>query len=75
LSSGQRHRLGLASCLVRPRRLIVLDEPEARLDRDGRAWLSDRLNHEKSLGVGIVFATHSQELTDQVADGIVEFDG
>jgi ABC-type multidrug transport system ATPase subunit len=28
LSSGQRRRLALASCFVRPRRLLVLDEPE-----------------------------------------------
>ncbi|HET8616520.1 MAG TPA: ABC transporter ATP-binding protein, partial [Actinomycetales bacterium] len=32
LSSGQRHRLGLASVLVRPASLVVLDEPEQRLD-------------------------------------------
>ena len=41
LSQGQRRRLGLASCFVRPRRLIVLDEPEQNLDRRGRAWLAE----------------------------------
>ena len=35
LSSGQRRRLALASCFVRPRRLLVLDEPEQRLDAGG----------------------------------------
>ncbi len=37
LSSGQRRRLALASAFVRPRLLLVLDEPEARLDVDGVA--------------------------------------
>ena len=32
LSSGQRRRLSLASALVRPRTLLVPDEPEQRLD-------------------------------------------
>lgn len=75
LSSGQRHRLGLAACLVRPRKLLVLDEPEARLDRDGQVWLSDRMNSEKRAGIGIVFATHSRELADTVADRTVDFGG
>ena len=44
LSSGQRRRLALASCFVRPRRLLVLDEPEQRLDVAGRAWLVEQLN-------------------------------
>ncbi|TDD28777.1 ABC transporter ATP-binding protein [Actinomadura sp. KC06] len=72
LSSGQRHRLGLASCLVRPRRLLVLDEPEQRLDSGGRAWLASRLNAEKAAGVGVVFASHDQELIDATADRTIE---
>ena len=43
LSSGQRRRLALASCFVRPRRVLILDEPEQRLDVRGRQWLADRL--------------------------------
>ncbi|MFG1688464.1 ATP-binding cassette domain-containing protein [Nonomuraea sp. NPDC049269] len=72
LSSGQRHRLGLASCMVRPRRVLVLDEPEQRLDAQGRAWLADRLRAEKAAGVGILFASHDRELIDAVADRIIE---
>jgi energy-coupling factor transporter ATP-binding protein EcfA2 len=43
LSSGERRRLALASCLVRPRRLLILDEPEQRLDPTGRSWQIERL--------------------------------
>ncbi|MEV4617285.1 ABC transporter ATP-binding protein [Asanoa sp. NPDC049573] len=68
LSSGQRRRLALASCLVRPRRVLVLDEPEQRLDVDGRAWLTDRLRREKAAGTAVLMASHDTELVDAVAD-------
>ncbi len=47
LSSGQRRRLALASAFVRPRTLLVLDEPEPRLDVDGVAWLGDKLRRRE----------------------------
>ncbi|WP_281360751.1 ATP-binding cassette domain-containing protein [Lentzea indica] len=71
LSSGQRHRLGLASCFVRPRDLLVLDEPEQRLDARGRTWLRERLKAEKAAGVAVVFASHDQDLVEAVADRTV----
>ncbi|WP_434445182.1 ABC transporter ATP-binding protein [Lentzea sp. E54] len=67
LSSGQRHRLGLASCFVRPRSVLVLDEPEQRLDAAGRSWLRGRLLAEKAAGVAVVFASHDHALVEAVA--------
>jgi ABC-type multidrug transport system ATPase subunit len=72
LSSGQRHRFGLASCLVRPRRILLLDEPEQRLDAEGRAWLVSRLGAELASGVAVLFASHDRELVDAVADRVIE---
>jgi ABC-type multidrug transport system ATPase subunit len=68
LSSGQRRRLALASCFVRPRRLLVLDEPEQRLDVRGRDWLRDQLLREKKNGSAVLMASHDTELVDAVAD-------
>lgn len=68
LSSGQRRRLALASCLVRPRRLLVLDEPEQRLDTGGRRWLVERLIQEKASGCAILMASHDDELVHEVSD-------
>ena len=68
LSSGQRRRLALASCFVRPRKLLVLDEPEQRLDVDGRAWLAERLNQEKRNGAAVIMASHDTDLVAAVAD-------
>jgi ABC-2 type transport system ATP-binding protein len=43
LSSGQRQALQLAAVLVRPRRVLILDEPEQRLDPGARNWLAGLL--------------------------------
>ena len=72
LSTGQRTRLALASAFVRPRRLLVLDEPEQRLDTQGLAWLAERLNADKAEGLGILMASHDTGLIEAVADRTVE---
>ena len=52
LSSGQRRRLALATAFVRPRKLLVMDEPEQRLDTEGVAWLAERLKSERTVRAG-----------------------
>jgi len=68
LSSGQRQALQLAAVLVRPRRLLILDEPEQRLDPGARRWLAGLLTAEKSRGAALLMATHHVELAEAVAD-------
>lgn len=62
LSSGQRRRLALATAFVRPRRLLILDEPEQRLDVEGVEWLGNRLKEELRDGLAIVLASHEPSL-------------
>ncbi len=71
LSSGQRRRLALASAFVRPRRLLVLDEPEQRLDVEGVQWLGDRLIAEKAEGGAILLVSHDPDLVARVCDRVV----
>lgn len=75
LSSGERRRLALASCLVRPRRLLVLDEPEQRLDAAGRRWLVERLRQEKAAGCAVLFASHDAAMVDAVGDSVIDLGG
>jgi ABC-2 type transport system ATP-binding protein len=72
LSSGERRRLALASCLVRPRRLLVLDEPEQRLDAAGRRWLIERLRQEKAAGCAVLFASHDATVVEAVGDFVID---
>lgn len=74
LSSGQKRRLALGSAFVRPRKMLVLDEPEQRLDAAGKKWLASALVREKQLGCIIVMASHDRELVDAVADTTVDGD-
>ncbi|WP_411142035.1 ABC transporter ATP-binding protein [Streptomyces sp. x-80] len=71
LSSGQLQSLLLAAALVRPRDLLVLDEPEQRLDPDSRRRLAELLIGEKKDGVAVLIATHQAELAEAVADRMV----
>ncbi len=75
LSSGQRRRLALATAFVRPRKLLILDEPEQRLDTEGVTWLAQRLKSERQKGLAIVFASHEPELVDTVATRVVTAGG
>ncbi|MBN8881564.1 ABC-type multidrug transport system ATPase subunit [Salana multivorans] len=67
LSSGQRRRMLLAAAFVRPRRVLVLDEPEQRLDAGMRDRLGERLAAERRSGVTVVMATHDPVLVERVA--------
>jgi heme ABC exporter ATP-binding subunit CcmA len=71
LSSGQRRRLALATAFIRPRKLLILDEPEQRLDTEGVEWLADRLVAERQRGLAIVMASHDPILVERVATRIV----
>ncbi len=71
LSAGERQLLALAAALVRPRTLLVLDEPEQRLDPGARARLADILAAERAAGRGTLLATHHVELAAAVADTVV----
>ncbi len=75
LSSGQRRRLALATAFVRPRSLLILDEPEQRLDTEGVQWLARRLVAERSRGLAILMASHEPALVDAVATREVRLAG
>jgi ABC-2 type transport system ATP-binding protein len=71
LSSGQRRRLALAGALVRPARLLVLDEPERRLDTAMRRALADRLAGLVAAGATVLFASHDPAFLDTLADAVL----
>ncbi len=74
LSSGQSQLFHLALTWFRPSRLLVLDEPEQRLDTDRRALLADLVRVRRDAGTTVVMACHDPAVTDAVADAVVDVD-
>ena len=62
LSTGQRQRLLLASVMVRPSLLLLLDEPERGLDPQFRTVLARVLRDHASAGGAVLLATHDVSL-------------
>lgn len=79
LSSGQRRRLLLAAAFIRPFQLLVLDEPEQRLDTGMRQILGTRLGKLRGgQGAAALIATHDADVLLAsasrclvIADGLV----
>jgi ABC-type multidrug transport system ATPase subunit len=74
LSSGERQIVALSLGLARPARILVLDEPEQRLDQERRAALAGLLRTRLAAGTAVVMATHAPDLADAVADRVITLD-
>ena len=72
LSGGQRKRVSLASALITPCELLILDEPTAGLDPKGRDDILEQIKllHEK-YKMTIVLVSHSMEDVGKLAQRIV----
>ncbi|WP_163510560.1 ABC transporter ATP-binding protein [Fodinicola acaciae] len=74
LSSGQRQRLMLAAALCRPSKVLMLDEPEQRLDTDIRPVLAELLRERVDAGAALLLASHDKTLIDGVGARVRSLD-
>jgi ABC-type multidrug transport system ATPase subunit len=74
LSSGQRRRLLLAAALIRPSSLLILDEPEQRLDPVMRGALAERIQQLADAGTTVVLVTHDPRLLVRTATACLIID-
>jgi ABC-2 type transport system ATP-binding protein len=65
-SQGMRQRLGIASCLVRRPRLLLLDEPANGVDPAGIRFLRELLRRLADEGITIMLSSHLLSEVEQV---------
>ncbi len=61
-SRGMRLKLGLALALIRPFRLLILDEPASALDPEAIHYLQGKLLSLRDQGAAILLTSHHLEL-------------
>ena len=74
LSTGQRQRLAIGAALVRPSRVLLLDEPEHGLDAAFRRTLADHLRRYAAEGGAVLLATHDTGLIGRAGARAVVLD-
>jgi ABC-2 type transport system ATP-binding protein len=72
LSSGQEQLFRLALTLARPSSVLLLDEPEQRLDTAKRGVLAEVVKERVGAGSTVVMACHDPDLTAAVADHVID---
>jgi heme ABC exporter ATP-binding subunit CcmA len=72
LSAGQRRRCALAGGLLRRSPLLLLDEPHAALDAEGRALVDRIVRGAATDGGAVVLVSHEHATVRGVADREVE---
>jgi alpha-D-ribose 1-methylphosphonate 5-triphosphate synthase subunit PhnL len=70
-SGGEQQKINLARALIAPRRLLLLDEPNAALDPGARAALRERLAALKAEGVAMIGVFHHIEDVRDLVDNEV----
>ena len=72
ISGGQKRRVAIAGVLAMQPRVLILDEPTAGLDPQGRDELLDLLKSlQRERGITIMLVTHSMEDAARYADRLL----
>ncbi len=68
LSKGMTQKLGLASCLLSGKSLLILDEPMSGLDPSSRVLFKKQLAALKQQGATVFFSSHVLADVEEMAD-------
>ncbi len=75
LSGGQKRRVAIAGVLAMQPEYIILDEPAAGLDAEGKREIFDRIRRmSQEQGIGVLLVSHSMEDLAEYADRIIVLD-
>jgi len=75
LSGGQKRRVAIAGVLAMMPQILILDEPTAGLDPQGRYEILNEIqNLHKSLGITVILVSHSMEDIARYVERVVVMD-
>ncbi len=75
LSGGLKHRLVIASTLLRDVRYLVMDDPVANLDWKGKKTLAETIEILRDKGKGILLLGKKMRGLENVIDEVIELPG
>ena len=62
MSAGEYRRIALELAFSVPKKVLVLDEPERRLDRPSVDWLLESVRRQAADGIAVVLATYDERI-------------
>lgn len=71
-SGGEQQKVNLARALIRPQKLLLLDEPTASLDANARAALVQRLADLKAQGAAMIGVFHHPDDVEHLIDRVID---
>ena len=69
-SGGEKQRVNLARAVIRPPRLLLLDEPTASLDAEAMQVVLDLLSEMKRKGTTMIAIFHDHSIMDRLMDDV-----
>lgn len=70
-SKGMLQRIGFAQAIIHKPKLIILDEPMAGLDPDGRSMIKDLIKQVSNEGCTVFFSSHLLHDVEDLCDDLV----
>ena len=74
LSGGEKQRLSLALALIGAPRVLLLDEPTAGVDPEGKAAIRELITDLRAASVAILMTGHELEEIDRIVDQVLIID-
>jgi alpha-D-ribose 1-methylphosphonate 5-triphosphate synthase subunit PhnL len=73
-SGGEQQRINIARSFIRPKPVLLLDEPTASLDAENRVTVTKLINEARAAGAAIVGVFHDPKVRDAVATRVADLE-